>query len=472
MNLKVNFSLSSFSTYRLIVIILFTVGTALRLLLWWVNPPENAFDDHFTPIVMIMDSGHIPAKDACFECYHPPVFYWTSAVIGKAAFGWGLAFPSVIKLLQFLCCLYGILTVVVCYLILKKFPLSEFARLVAFGTVCFLPRHIYMCAMHSNDTITYLMATVSIYLAIVAFERRLAPKNLAALSIALTVTLFTKYTAFAIIPAVFAGFVFAYRWLGVSRKAILISTVATFVFPLCGLGVYMGNNVRHYHSPLPWNVTSYDPRVDRPRDKEAISFTSFKPWEEVDTLMLAPGHLHSFWSLIYSGMWFDTDPRFLDYLDASHTWWIRYYSWYKGSGPFPGKNPSLSPLTVLTGRGLLVLGLFPLALALAGFGLCVTGKWDMLFKATPAQSVSLMMFPVLLVFNAAGIIALTLRLPVYNSMKPSYLLNSTVSFMLFLALGILLCEKSKILKRTIYMTSGTLFTLAVAHILHIVAARF
>jgi hypothetical protein len=31
------------------------------------NPPENAFDDHFKPVKLIMQTGKIPAKDACFQ---------------------------------------------------------------------------------------------------------------------------------------------------------------------------------------------------------------------------------------------------------------------------------------------------------------------------------------------------------------------------------------------------------------------
>jgi len=68
----------------------------------------------------------------------------------------------------------------------------------------------------------------------------------------------------------------------------------------------------------------------------------------------------------------------------------------------------------------------------------------------------------------AGIIALALRLPVFNSMKPSYFLNSMPAFMMFIALGVMLWEKNKILRRTVLLTSGALFTLVTVHVLHIV----
>jgi hypothetical protein len=66
------------------------------------------------------------------------------------------------------------------------------------------------------------------------------------------------------------------------------------------------------------------------------------------------------------------------------------------------------------------------------------------------------------------VIAITLRLPVYNAMKPSYFLISTPALMIFLALGAALCEKRAALKWILSILLGALFALATAHVLHIV----
>ena len=447
----------------------FALGALLRLLLCWANPPYNAFDDHFEPILMTMKAGVIPAKDACFQCFQPPVFYWISARIGEAALQAGLPLPSVIKLLQFVGCGAGILTVAVCYLILRKFPVSDFAKLAAFGTVCFLPRHIYMSAMHSNDTFAYLFVALSVYLTMLALERRLEWPSLVALGVIATIASFTKYTAFAVLPAIAAALSHAWRrGLVASRGRIAAALLGAVVLPASVLAGYMLNNSRQYGSPLPWNLSIYDPSLHRPRDAGGISFVSFEPWEKLDDLMLVPGELHSFWTLIFSGMWFDTEPYFISYLDSNRDWWQRYYAWYRGQGPFPGRNPSLSGLTILSGDGLILLGLVPLVLVAIGFALCVSGRWSRLFQATPAQSAALSLFPTLLAFNAAGVIALTLRLPVYNAMKPSYFLISTPALMIFLALGAALCEKRAVIKWILSILLGALFALAITHVLHIV----
>ena len=150
--------------YKLTALIFFILAIALRASLCLSNPPDNAFDNHFEPVGLILQTGTIPAKDACWECFQPPVFYAVSALIGRLSFDLGAQRTRVKKILQLLCCLYGILTVGIVYLILNKFPLSDFAKIIGFGLVCFLPRHIYMSAMHANDTMAYLfVAHFSLY---------------------------------------------------------------------------------------------------------------------------------------------------------------------------------------------------------------------------------------------------------------------------------------------------------------------
>jgi 4-amino-4-deoxy-L-arabinose transferase-like glycosyltransferase len=420
---------------------------------------------------MIMLSGSIPPKDACFQCYHPPVFPVVSAVIGRAVLHAHPTLTQLAKTLQFVCCFYGILTVGICYLILRKFPLSDFARLLSFGTVCFLPRHIYMSAMHSNDTMSYMFVALSVYLAIIVFERGFSVFGLAGLSVVLTAAIFTKYTDFVVLPMVVAAFATVWRnRLIASRKKVLISMAAMLLLPVSFLTVDMVGNMRHYHSPLPWNVAMFDPTLHRPRDEGGISYLSFKPWEHVGSPLLVPGKMHSFWTLIYCGMWFDTEPYFPQFLDRNTDWWKHYWAWYRGEEVYPGDNPSPSRLMAVTGSGLITLGLVPLALVLAGFYYCVRGRWSALMEATPTLRAAMNMFPVLAVFNAAGVIALTLRLPVYCSMKASYFLDSMPAFMVFLGLGLMLCEKNEVLKRGVLWAFGGLFALASLHVVHLAMA--
>jgi hypothetical protein len=449
----------------------FALGAAARLALCWVNPPVNAFDDHFEPVLLILKTGTFPAKDACFQCYHPPVFYGTSAAVACLALQAGAEWSELPKVLQLLCCLYGILTVGICYLILKRFSFSDFARLLAFGTVCFLPRHIYMSAMLCNDTLAYLLVALSIYLAFRAVEKNFSIFSLAMLSVALTLAIFTKYTNFALIPMVLVPFLVAlWKPTAFTRKKILAAGVGTFALPLLLLGAHLVSNQSHYHSPLPWNLSMYDPTAHSPHDPAGISFFSFKPWEDLRTPYLAPGKLHSFWTMLYSGMWFDTEPCFQRFLDSNRTWWSHYFAWYRGEETFPGPNTAVSTLTLLEAQGMIVLGVFPTALGLMGLYYCITGKWQGLVNTDPKVALLMNAFPVLLAANVAGVIGLTLRLPVYNSIKPSYLLSSMPAMMIFLAVGLGSLEKNVLAKRAACLAFSALFSLVVLHIGQIVLA--
>lgn len=432
------------------------------------NPPNNAFDNHFEPIFLIMNYGIIPAKDACLQCYHPPIFYLISAMIGKLFTYMGANNTQILKILQFVCCVYGILTVGIIYLILKKIQLSDFSRLVAFGTICFLPRHIYMSAMNSNDTISYLFVAICIYLILITIEQKYSMISLITLSVAITITIFTKYTALVIIPMVLTVFLVGFSHLPAAiRIKHGIMMVLAFLMPLLILSAYTFSNVKNYGNALPWNLKLEDPSVRQPRDEGGVSFITFKPWESIKTPILVPGKLNSFWTLIYSGMWFDTEPKFLYFMDSNTAWWDHYFGWLRGEEQFPVDNPSMSKITILMGSGLITFGLFPLFFVIIGGYHYLRGLRNIFKEYNYREATKMSIFPTLLISNALGIIAISLRLPTYTAMKASYFLNSMPAFSIFLGIGVMAYENRNILKWAMAIIFGALFTLAFLHILHI-----
>jgi hypothetical protein len=454
--------------YKVLTLLAFMVAVVLRVLLWWANPATNAFDDHFEPILLIMRSGKIPAKDACWQCYHPPVFYLISAAIGRVAVAFRADFSQLLKVLQFIPCLYGILTVGVVHLILRKLPLTEFSRFLAFGVVCVLPRHVYMSAMHSNDTISYLFVALSIYLLLIAMGKGLSPWILLATSAVVAMTIFTKYTAFALLPAILVVFVQLFHGrLLASRRRVVVSAMMVLLVPLVLLGAYLRSNTTRYGTPLPWNVDQLDPSKTQPRDDEPMNYFSFKPWETVAGPIIAPGKMHSFWTLLYTGLWFDNEPRFLLHMDSNRPWWKHYYAWLRGEEPYPGDNPSVSRLTGFSGAGLVALGLVPLLLVVVGFVVCCRRMWSAWRGVGGLAGVEMSIFPALFAFNAAGIVLLTVRLPVFSAAKASYILISLPAFAVFLSLGLMSCENRKRMRWTAMGALGLLFALSCVHIVHI-----
>jgi hypothetical protein len=453
--------------YRNLTLVVFVVAISLRLLLCWGNSPENAFDNHYRPIALIVQTGKIPAKDDCFQCYQPPVFYYSSAMAAKTLINLGITDKEIIeKILQFINCIYVILTIPLTYLILKKFGLSETSRLIAFSLICFLPRHIFMSAMHSNDSLAYLGVSLCTYLLLVTIERGLPWPLACLLGITVTLTIFVKYTALIVLPMVavpLASLLFIKS--AIPRAKTATAILLALLVPLILYGNYMFNNYRDYGKVLPWNDTMINTSVVQPHDQDWVSFASFTPWQYIVEPMVIPGQMHSFWTLVYSGMWVDNEPHFTQMTDRN-VWWRDYFSWLRGGAAFPSSTIPLSILTRTITAGLLICGLIPLVLILSGFVRCM---FTIISKPTD-KTVMLQVFPVMLFFNAVGIIYLVLKAPVYSSMKASYFLNSLPAFCVFAANGVQDIEKLIWVKRLIVLVCSAIILLTSLYIIRIFLA--
>ena len=195
---------------------------------------------------------------------------------------------------------------------------------------------------------------------------------------------------------------------------------------------------------------------------------TFKPWEAADKQILRPEFLDSFWTLLYSRMWFDVEPKFLYFTDPDNQWWYHYYCWIRGEEPFPAETKKFSTFTRFSGFWLITLGIFPLLISLIGALRILFGKWRLGPKSNGIETVKMQIFPVFLIGNLLCVIALTLKFPVFSAIKASYLLNSLPALAVFLGVGLMSLEKYKPIKKIIGALFVILFILVIFHILYIV----
>jgi hypothetical protein len=457
-------------SYRRAAIGVFVLGACLRLLLCWVNPPLNSFDDHFSPIFLIIKTGSVPAKNACFECYQPPVFYYLSAMIGNALSNFVMNAQSLLKPLQFVNCFYNILTLPVLYLVLGSLRVSEFSKLVAFGTVCLLPRAIYMSAIHSNDGLSYLAVAICVYLAIRAVQKGLPWPLILLLSVAICFAIYVKYTAFVVLPM--AAFAFAPLLLNKSRfsRSKVLAVLAVVLLPaLALLGMSIRSNLTTYGAALHANLDPA-PVLKQPHDPQGISFSSFTPWIFLAQPFMGPGRLHSFWTVVYSSTWIDNEPKFMYFTNKDDRWWNDYFAWLRGTREFPTAQSPLSAVTPTLSAGRLVFGLVPLSLAALGFAQCLRLCWPGNDSRGVAQSAQAFVFPMIAIFNAAGIIWITLQVPVFSYMKASYFLASMPAAAAFVALGTNIIEDKRSIKMVVACGVGVLALLSAADVVHIASS--
>jgi hypothetical protein len=367
--------------------------------------------------------------------------------------------------------------------------------------VCFLPRHIYMSAMHTNDTLSYLLVTLCAYLMLVAIDYKFSsatavkaatlsiqgPEShnlhtgwnasllkrsllMITLMLAILLALFTKSTALVLIPMVAAIFAIAYarRLITLGRRSAASFTLLLLV-PTAVVGSTVWSDLENYGQVLPLNIELLDVTLQQPPGAEKLSFFSFKPWATIKSPILAPDNVDSFWTLIYSRMWFDMEPKFLQYSDPDDDWW-KAYDYYLNRHDrygWPG-TLALSPFTRLSGSALIAAGLVPLVLILIGVARSLFGKWALWSKTEATEVLKVQLFVVLLLFTLAGVILHAFRYPYYSFMKAAFVLNSLSAFALFLALGVMLVEKYKVIRWGISFVFGFTFLLTTIHVLHIV----
>jgi hypothetical protein len=280
---------------------------------------------------------------------------------------------------------------------------------------------------------------------------------------AASLTVFVKYTGFVVLPMIaLACLAQATRKSAEGRKKPFAIMFIALLPPLLLLGSYMITNYKDYGNTLPWNEKFLDTSKIQPHDVEPLNFISFTPWHYIREPVQIPGQLHSFWTLIYTNAWFDTEPKFLHYTDWDKGWWTQYWSWRTGESTFPAAQIPLSRVTRILAVGLLTFGLIPLFMVAAGMIRCfreaLAGK-----DCSMAAEKYFPLF-ILLASNTAIVIILTLKAPVFSSMKASYFLSSLPAFGLFTAHGVQLFENRH---RAGYLLSITLIMLVLFTSVHV-----
>lgn len=455
---------------RLFALLLCLAGAGLRVGLYLVNPPYNGFDDHFEPILLALQRDHWPAPDGCWECFQPPVFYRLAYWYARLLLHLGVRGVMLPGYLQFLPCLYGILTLPAVWLALRRLPLAPLARLTAFGIVCFLPRHIYISAFFSNDSLSYLLTAVCCWLLLELLLRKAAWPWCLCFGLCATAAMFTKYTPTILIPTAAAALLFPAWKRQLPARRLAAGLGLCVLVPLLFLGPYMYRNYQAYGHPLPLNTRLM--RIDltqRPGRMDAMDFLTFKPWTFLGRPMLSDRNIDSFWTQIYGAFWFEVEPRILYLAQGSPEQWQALTAWLnKQRADFPLPLPLDAPARWI-GSGLELLGLFPLLLFL--LGLAKPGLNRLRPRRGPPPDPAVRAYSlalaVLLFCNAAGIAYHAAANPFYSSMKASFFLISLTPGAVFMARGAELLQARAGLRTASCVLAGLLALLAAVHVLRV-----
>ena len=428
-------------------------GMLLRVLAWVATPYQLANDNHFAPVQIIVEQHRLPRADECWSCYQPPLYYTLAAASLMATQQVAMWFTddqerlyvAGRKAVQFVSTVAGCATLLVCWLVLRRVPgVAPTEQAIALGFVAFLPRHIHMSAMATNDALAYLMASLAVWAAIRAYESgwRIARVCIAGMlaGAAVLAKAYGLVTALCIVLTIAAWSVNPLRRTSMAarlRPAALAALSATIVgiwptvFNLANYGRLHVDNFELLPTGL---------RNQPPGSIKGIDFVSFRlpsllqhPWSHVS-------HLNSYWTALYARLWFDSAGT-QNTLVISSEWQqhrarISSRTWSPGTARGLALRDYVESDTPADFRrvavGSYLVGLPLTAAVLAGFAL-------LLLRAHRE------FMPALLCVHFVGCLAIplvqTLRLPTISTMKAEFTFNCLTSIPVFVvallaALGI------------------------------------
>lgn len=456
---------------------IFALGALLRIALAWRNPPFNAWDDHYEPILLLLTGGGIPGKLACFQCYHPPVFYLAAGALAWTASAVGIGGDVALKLLQYLNCAFGVATLLVTLAVVERIPVPRGARLAAALVVAVLPRHVYVSAVFGNDGLAVLLVTTVVWLLMRLRDDPGSWPRYAAIGAVATLAVFTKYNALIVLPGIAVALAASPELRSaLPRRAAAGRAGLALGIPALLLAGAMVMNAREYGAALPGN-DEYARRMAgagsfvarQPRDAPHVDFLRFEPWKFVAHPLLRPGQLSQFWTLLHAGLWFDTDAKLVQMV-ASEAWAGGYYAWLGGDGRIPEVDPSPAMRWALwLGAALEALGaalLVPAALGAGTLLLSSIRRGGTAAPAVPAAGPILVMA----LFNVLGVAYWAARVPVYSAMKATFLLPSMGAMAISLALGFAAAERRRATWLLALALAGALAVAAAAHVAQLVLA--
>ena len=374
-------------------------GLAIRINNAFRYPTNWGFDAKYNweYIERLMSSWALPAPDAGWATGHPPLFYYLGAAIGRA-----LGHPdteSTTLAIRLVSAAAGLLTLALAVMLVRRVdPTNPRRALLAGGLLLFLPVHIYMSAMLSEEILASSFTSAAVTGVALALTRpgNAQQERVRALSIGLAAGLavLTKLSGVLVALAV-AGAYALDGWRrrelapALGRIALVLGAVA-----LVG-GWYYARNRIEYGYFYPQNLSTHEVMFTMPPGERNIGDYLRVPlatW--TDPQLLAPGLMRSVWGSTYATVWFDGHRFFL---------------------PKSG-NPVRA-----AGMAILLLALLPTAAFAIGLGRGVRRA----LSSTHTPDTPLLL---LVGLTLAGYVLFTWRNPWFAAVKGSYLLGLALPF--------------------------------------------
>jgi 4-amino-4-deoxy-L-arabinose transferase-like glycosyltransferase len=371
------------------------IGAAQRV--WNVlhYPVFMGFDakGNWEYIEMLLGRWALPAPDAGWSTAHPPLFYALGAALGRLQRAPDA--ESVGPAVALLSAAIGLAAVAATAWLVRRHG-GVRRTLLAAALLVFLPVHVAMSTMLSEELLTSALVTFTVVGLAAHMERpeaergRLAPALLGALA---GLAFLTKLSAAMAIAAGGLALLAEAPQRGGART-LRTALVFGLAAALAGGWFYALNLVRHGFL-YPHGLASHAVMFEMPPGERGLAdYVRFPRAAFTAAEASDPALLHSVWGTTYASLWFDPHRHFL-----------------------PRQAPGLE----LAARVLLLTALVPTA-AFA------VGLWRGARRAWRERSAADRLLVGLVLLLVAGYVAFTLRNPWFVTVKGSFLLGLATPF--------------------------------------------
>jgi hypothetical protein len=344
-------------------------------------------------------SWALPAPEAGWSAAHPPLFYYAGALVAR---GLPLGREQEVIVLRLLIAAAGLAIAVLCARAVRRIdPGSPRRALLASGLVLFLPVHVYMSAMLSEEIVAAALITVVLAGATtdLATGNPLRDRRAFWLGLAAGAAFLTKLTGVLVIAAA-AGAYLLDRWnrrdsatYAPALPALRMTAIALLVGGWFYLRNWIGWGYLYPHGLEVHEIMFTMP----PGERFWLDYLRIPLATWTDPQLLAPDLLRSVWGSTYVTWWFDGHRAFL---------------------------PTQSAAVNRFGTAILVLALVPTAAAVIG---AAQGARRAL-RGAPGPDALL---TGMIALTLAGYVAFTWRNPWFVTCKASFLLGLCLPFSVY-----------------------------------------
>jgi hypothetical protein len=299
--------------YKYLIISLIVLGSTLRLTVFWVSPPNNAYDDHLEVINIYAQDISRPTPFQCWECYQPPLYYCTGAAVLTITKLMGGSQKTCWKMVQAINPLLSILLLLIVYQILLLFKIQKIIIAITLSFIVVLPRDIFTSTMIGNDYMLVFFVILTFYVFLKTLnaikEGNTVRLWLSVLVLAVTLGSLTKQHG--LLLHLFSGVIF----LLLCRKAY--RKMLHWAIPLLILGVLfsLSEETWKYNQTGEFLVSNQHyfnyAENQYPGSLEKVEFFSFRIFKLYQNPFISENTSASFFTELFARTFYDYEWRFI-----------------------------------------------------------------------------------------------------------------------------------------------------------------